>query len=124
MADITKKVVVRFPPEIHAALKIAAVGDDPPSSFNSLVLYACRRFLATIDGPNKTSNEGPPVEAHPIEDVRAPVTSRPVARTDRGPSSEKRATRAKERGTESPRATAPIPAGRREVVTHFKGGKP
>ncbi len=115
-----RQINFRLPEADAQRLDMLAVADhrSTPDYVRSVVLSFC--FPGAVV---KTPNEGPPVEAHPIEDVRAPVTSRPVAQTDRGPSSEKRATRAKERGTESPRATAPIPAGRREVVTHWKGGK-
>ena len=87
-------VVVRFPPEVHEALKIAAAGDDPPMSFNRLVVIACCSYLKKLEMPSPSR-------------VRTASTLR-AART----AAAQRA------------AASPIPAGRREVVTHWKGGKP
>ena len=131
MADITKKVVVRFPPEIHAALKIAAVGDDPPSSFNSLVLYACRRFLASLDAPVIASSAASRIyevandPSFPSSAAGSLAVGAPAEPEFHGQSPRK--VRTFPKGVRTPAdfapAASPIPAGRREVVTHWKGGK-
>jgi hypothetical protein len=110
-------LTLRLPIDLYNALKARAAVEYRPIS--QVIRMALQEYLQ----PSQTSHERPTVEARPLEDVRAPVASRPVARTDRAPEVGKRG--AIDAGeARVPRATPAPPPLRREVVTHFKGQKP